>query len=156
MAPGANYMGGKRNAARARSKDTTRRTHKAHFGRQRLDILTNGLLGRNTTSNAFGPRATASDIELSHAKQSENDSDAFIPGPHRPMKAGQSSEKRSSRVLEALHTAEPLVMRAAMDQILSIPDLAGLSTRRTPELKRPRFVGDSDSPCPPRKRHVRS
>ncbi|KAJ7880993.1 hypothetical protein B0H14DRAFT_2705708, partial [Mycena olivaceomarginata] len=39
MAPGANYMGGKRNAARARSKDTTGRAQKNHFTRQRRDIL---------------------------------------------------------------------------------------------------------------------
>ncbi|KAG2140142.1 hypothetical protein DEU56DRAFT_798894 [Suillus clintonianus] len=33
---GANYMGGKRNAARARTKDSTGRVQKRHFGQQRL------------------------------------------------------------------------------------------------------------------------
>ncbi|KAH7903303.1 hypothetical protein BJ138DRAFT_1131424 [Hygrophoropsis aurantiaca] len=32
---GANYMGGKRNAAKARTKDKTGRIHKGHFGKQR-------------------------------------------------------------------------------------------------------------------------
>ncbi|KAG2126763.1 hypothetical protein BD769DRAFT_790820 [Suillus cothurnatus] len=32
---GANYMGGKRNAARARTKDSTGRVQKRHFGQQR-------------------------------------------------------------------------------------------------------------------------
>ncbi|KAI0303617.1 hypothetical protein B0F90DRAFT_1667051 [Multifurca ochricompacta] len=36
---GANYTGGKRNFARARFRDTTRRLQKNHFGRRRLAIL---------------------------------------------------------------------------------------------------------------------
>ncbi|KAJ6488114.1 hypothetical protein C8R47DRAFT_1320511 [Mycena vitilis] len=151
MAPGANYMGGKRNAARARSKDTTGRVHKNYFGRQRLDILSKGLRGRAPSggnTSGHGPRISASNIALSHAKhnalgvkdqptQSPDDVSSPPPSRSRPSKSGtqnryrlrSSSGSRSSKVLEALDTTEPTTMRAAMNKILSIPDLAGLSAR---------------------------
>ena len=43
---GANYTGGRRNAAKARSKDTTGRLQRGHFSKQRLGILTNALRSR--------------------------------------------------------------------------------------------------------------
>ncbi|KAJ7760721.1 hypothetical protein DFH07DRAFT_771797 [Mycena maculata] len=166
MAPGANYMGGKRNAARTRSKDTTGRVHKTHFGRQRLEILSKGLGGRGTsggTPSGYGPRITASDIALSHAKHLEEEEEANIilatvPTPHRKLPATShkrsSSGSRSSRVLETLDTTEPLAMRAALDKILSLPDLAGLYTRRISLPKRSR-APESDLPYPQRKRQGR-
>ncbi|KAL1949251.1 hypothetical protein VTO73DRAFT_8132 [Trametes versicolor] len=41
--PGANYMGGKRNAARARGKDATGKVQRSHFGKKRFEILRTGL-----------------------------------------------------------------------------------------------------------------
>ncbi|KAJ7911457.1 hypothetical protein B0H13DRAFT_2271983 [Mycena leptocephala] len=150
MAPGANYMGGKRSAARARSKDTTSRAHKNFFSRQRLEILSNGLSGRapsRGSSSGHGPRISASDIGLSHARHlAPRLEDERIP-VHTPVDVSSpsrrphskprnrshmrsSSGSRSSKVLEALDTTEPLAMRAAMNKILSIPDLAGLSAHK--------------------------
>ncbi|KAJ7690143.1 hypothetical protein B0H17DRAFT_1201930 [Mycena rosella] len=160
MAPGANYMGGKRNAARARSKDATGRVHKNFFGRQRLDILSKGLSGRapsGGSSSGCGPRVSASDIGLSHARHLAPDQNTvpvpqFLPPPERKRTSHTRSSSGSigtSRVLEALDTTEPTAMRAAINKILSIPDLAGLSTRHvhTPlrGSKRPRAALESDS-----------
>ncbi|KAJ7163921.1 hypothetical protein C8R43DRAFT_1168728 [Mycena crocata] len=152
MAPGANYMGGKRSAAKARSKDTTGRVHKNFFGRQRLDILSKSLSGRATSAecaSGHGPRVSASDIGLSHAKHAISPVVEVYPSRSPPSRRTRSkshkrssSGSRSSRVLEALDTGEPLAMRAAMDKILSIPDLAGLSTR--PAQKRSRPVDESE------------
>ncbi|KAG6916172.1 hypothetical protein DXG01_008145 [Tephrocybe rancida] len=74
--PGANYMGGKRNAAKARAKDSTGRIQKGYFGRKRLNMLSNGIPGR-TSSRSWdaappgvdpGPISTPRiAIELAHA-----------------------------------------------------------------------------------------
>ncbi|KAJ7045489.1 hypothetical protein C8F04DRAFT_436190 [Mycena alexandri] len=156
MAPGANYMGGKRNAARTRCKDTTGRAHKNFFSRQRLDILSKGLSGRapSGSTSGLGPRITASDIGLSHAKHLAPNLDredavsrrVDTSTPSRSTHLTEetrshmrsSSGSRSSKILEALDTTEPLAMRAAMNKILSIPDLAGLSARprSPPRMKR--------------------
>ncbi|KAJ7236264.1 hypothetical protein B0H12DRAFT_1140511 [Mycena haematopus] len=172
MAPGANYMGGKRsntssfksapphgvsrNAARARSKDTTGRAHKNYFGRQRLDILSKGLSGRTHSGEGLsghGPRISASNIELSHARRQLEASRIEEPSPvdrassraESPHSRSRnrshmrsSSGSRSSKILEALDTTEPLARRAAMDKILSLPDLAGLSTHTPSKSKRSR------------------
>ncbi|KAJ7746335.1 hypothetical protein B0H16DRAFT_1557082 [Mycena metata] len=167
MAPGANYMGGKRNAARARSKDATGRAHKNFFSRQRLDILSKGLSGgapSGGSTSGLGPRITASDIDLSHAKHlapgSSFDREDLVSRrvdtestPSRPThlteetrsRMRSSSDSRSSKILEALDTTEPLAMRAAMNRILSFPDLAGLSARpRSP----PRMKRSCPEPSP--------
>ncbi|KAE9401519.1 hypothetical protein BT96DRAFT_604126 [Gymnopus androsaceus JB14] len=49
-----------------------------------------------------------------------------------------------SRVLQALDTSEPLSLRSAMDNVLSMPDLAGLARRPSRTLKRRH---SSSSPC---------
>ncbi|KAJ7183224.1 hypothetical protein C8R46DRAFT_1344105 [Mycena filopes] len=160
---GANYMGGKRNAARARSKDATGRAHKNFFGRQRLDILSKGLSGRvpsGGSSSGLGPRITASDIALSHAKHLVPPLDreevvfnsnttpsvpTHLTNP-TPSHMGSSSGSRS-RILEALDTTEPVAMRAAMNKILSFPDLAGLSTQpRSPPRRTKRPCSDISYP----------
>jgi len=91
---GANYTGGRRNAAKARSKDTTGRLQRGHFSKQRLGILTDALRSRrldhqspcrsrpsavadnsNPTSISWSgystctPAATIFDISLGHAKR---------------------------------------------------------------------------------------
>ncbi|KAJ7075143.1 hypothetical protein B0H15DRAFT_956713 [Mycena belliarum] len=163
MAPGANYMGGKRNAARARSKDATGRRQKTFFSRQRLDILSKGLAGRapsGGSSSGYGPRVTASDIALSHARhpathppvaEDQNtiptavgEPATSIPKiPRNAHKRSSSGSMRSSKVLEALDTTEPIAMRAAISKILSIPDLAGLSAR--PNVHTPPTTGSKRS-----------
>lgn len=95
---GANYTGGRRSAAKARSKDTTARLQRGHFSKQRLGILTDALRSRrpdhrslsrppvagnpNLTAHhrpgslispsgysACMPVATVHDISLRHAKR---------------------------------------------------------------------------------------
>lgn len=96
---GANYTGGRRNAAKVRSKDSTGRLQRGHFSKQRLGILTDALRSRrpdhpshsrpppapdnpNLTANppslslispsgysTCTPVATVYDISLGHAKR---------------------------------------------------------------------------------------
>jgi hypothetical protein len=116
MAPGANYMGGKRSAARARSKDSTGRVHKAYFGRQRLEILSKALCGPAPSgagsSNANCARVSASDIAFSHARHPALEELHPDPTPAAPKLRNKSHNRsssgssRSSRVLEALDTTE--------------------------------------------------
>nr|GAT52447.1 predicted protein [Mycena chlorophos] len=187
MAPGANYMGGRRNAARTRSKDTVGRAQKNHFHRQRLDVLSNGLSRAQTgrapsVTSGYGPKATAEDIGLSHAPGhgrrqvlSEINEASARSVPRQPpsrsastsMKANEKdkdsspgSKSATSRVLDALDSIEPISMRSVRSRILSIPDLAGLSSgfghavdplhTRTPErkpaiLKRPLPTSPSET-----------
>lgn len=60
---GANYTGGRRNAAKARSKDTTTRLQRGHFSKQRLGILTDALRSRRTDHHQ----------SLSHSRLSPDD-----------------------------------------------------------------------------------
>ncbi|KAI0806304.1 hypothetical protein BC629DRAFT_1158796 [Irpex lacteus] len=73
---GANYMGGRRNAVKARVRDTDGKLQKSHFGKQRLNILAKGLgktLNIASTSSRPGPPPGSSDrgleISLAHAKR---------------------------------------------------------------------------------------
>ncbi|KAI0322534.1 hypothetical protein OF83DRAFT_1080127 [Amylostereum chailletii] len=77
---GANYMGGKRNMAKSRSKDWTGKAQKNHFGTQRIAVLQKGLSGTsqhqsvlNTTSS--GPSA----INLGHMAR-----DSDLMGSQQP------------------------------------------------------------------------
>ena len=91
---GANYTGGRRNAAKVRSKDTTASLQRGHFSKQRLGILIDALRSRgpdhrpptdnhNLTTNpresgsfvppsgysTCAPLATIYDISLGHARR---------------------------------------------------------------------------------------
>lgn len=95
---GANYTGGRRNAAKARSKDTATRLQRGHFSKQRLGILTGALGSRRPDHESLSrppvtdnpnltahlrsgflispsgystctPVATVHDISLGHAKR---------------------------------------------------------------------------------------
>lgn len=164
-----------RSAARARSKDTTGRAHKSFFGRQRLEILSNGLSGvSRRTSRGHGPQASAADIGLAHAPRHAEPEEhvsyttltnVSVPPrtPHaesRRSAAGSCSETRGrrSKVIEALDEndrrclgscsvgfrintvsfSSALSRRLALDRILSIPDLAGLSSRSIKNVIPPR------------------
>ncbi|KAK0495205.1 hypothetical protein EDD18DRAFT_1354417 [Armillaria luteobubalina] len=127
---GANYMGGKKNAAKIRSRDAAGRQQKRFFGRQRLNLLSK----RRSINSPTPKNQPQPSISLAHAKQNSTLSlspRGYIPSPSKPWKSkrdGPSSASSSSKVLEALDTSEPISLRAAMNQILSLPDLAGLST----------------------------
>ncbi|KAN0132919.1 hypothetical protein V8E53_009284 [Lactarius tabidus] len=64
---GANYTGGKRNFARARFRDSTRRVQKSHFGRRRLEILSRGL--GNGVQSKEEESSGISGILLEHAQR---------------------------------------------------------------------------------------
>ncbi|PBL03968.1 hypothetical protein ARMGADRAFT_1070472 [Armillaria gallica] len=168
---GANYMGGKkcvvvfysftfptildfRNAAKVRSRDAAGRQQKRFFGRQRLN-----LLSKRRSVNSPTPRNQPQPtISLAHAKQKQNSTlllapRGYIPSPSKPGKSkrdGPSSASSSSKVLEALDTSEPMFLRAAMNQILSLPDLAGLST-----YKKRKRTSDVSSPGARRSKRVK-
>lgn len=121
-----------RNAAKARSRDATGRAHKGFFGRQRLEMLSKGLIcaskGEKQPVSAEGSgHKMAGEISLAHAKRMELPSRDqhshqirnYIPSPTNTSDNGPRSkitnneagsdwnEKRhSSKVLEALDTAE--------------------------------------------------
>ncbi|KAI0340058.1 hypothetical protein BDW22DRAFT_1360547 [Trametopsis cervina] len=73
---GANYMGGRSNAAKAQINDENGRLQKCHFGKQRLSILTKGL-GRLAASLSRGlsmhPTGSSTEhiaaINLAHARR---------------------------------------------------------------------------------------
>ena len=58
---GANYTGGRSNAAKARSKDTAGRLQRGHFSKQRLGILTEALRSRRTDHQSLSRPCAATD-----------------------------------------------------------------------------------------------
>ncbi|KAJ3556457.1 hypothetical protein NP233_g11975 [Leucocoprinus birnbaumii] len=75
---GANYMGGRRNAVKARTRDKFGKAQKEFFGRRRLNLLSKGLgvqprfgFGENIHGGAKSSRSTAAraSIDLNHAKK---------------------------------------------------------------------------------------
>ncbi|KAK0470087.1 uncharacterized protein EV420DRAFT_1757707 [Desarmillaria tabescens] len=148
---GANYMGGKKNAAKIRSRDAAGRQQKRFFGRQRLNLLSK----RRSINSPTSRNQPQPSISLAHAKQNSTlQPQGYIPSPSKPPKSkrdGPSSASNSSKVLEALDTSEPMFLRAAMNQILSLPDLAGLYAYK----KRIR-VSDISSPEARRSKRIKS
>ncbi|KAK0204540.1 hypothetical protein DFS33DRAFT_1321017 [Desarmillaria ectypa] len=121
---GANYMGSKKNAAKVRSRNAAGRQQKRFFGLQRLNLLSKGLplWSRRSIDSPMSKNQLQTTISLAHAKQSSTlMPQSYIPVPSKPRKS-----KRDA-----------MFLRAAMNQILSLPDLTGLSTykkrRRTSE-----------------------
>uniref|UniRef100_A0A0W0EXH8 Uncharacterized protein n=1 Tax=Moniliophthora roreri TaxID=221103 RepID=A0A0W0EXH8_MONRR len=150
-----------RSAARARAKNTTGCVQKRFFGQQRLNLALRKLeagLGVRTRI----PKSTAiSAISFAHAKNPDN-LPGFIPEPIRVAPCTPTSRSRlsklnedeavsstrSSSILEALDTKEPVSLRAAMDKILTLPDLAGLSNQTVPR-SRPCLRSKRQKPSPP-------
>ncbi|KAH9003071.1 hypothetical protein EDB86DRAFT_3073548 [Lactarius hatsudake] len=96
---GANYTGGKRNFARARFRDSTRRAQKSHFGRRRLEILSRGL-GNAAQRNEEEPSGI-SGILLEHAQKefsrpleymrsSRTEGPDTLSGPSSPLISGHT------------------------------------------------------------------
>ncbi|KAF9496648.1 hypothetical protein BDN71DRAFT_1588829 [Pleurotus eryngii] len=140
---GANYMGGKRNAIKARSKNPVLRAQKDFFGRQRLGLGPPPKAMLPTAiGTAQGIGTAPSEICLHHAKRRRwnsaysEENYGFVPGPTpgKPpvsrliLEASGSSNKRS-KVLDALDETDPMFIRVALDRVLKMPDLAGLLPR---------------------------
>ncbi|KAF9256354.1 hypothetical protein L218DRAFT_220400 [Marasmius fiardii PR-910] len=171
---GANYMGGKRNAAKSRAKNKTNRAQKRFFGQQRLNLASKRSTEEENTS--LSPRTRSiSDIAFAHAQKrikvaAETDNSIHAATPtlkdrlkriNKPTVADPESPTKASKVLEAIDTSEPISVRAAMDRILTLPDLAGLSRskchpvrpkrRRSPSnsIPTPQKYAKVSSPLPP-------
>ncbi|KAG1887350.1 hypothetical protein F4604DRAFT_1245263 [Suillus subluteus] len=85
---GANYMGGKRNAARARTKDSTGRVQKRHFGQQRLAAALCNTKEERGKPERMSLKSVLHQINLAHAQR-----DAKIKGS-RPSIAHSISTSR--------------------------------------------------------------
>ncbi|KAF8450725.1 hypothetical protein L210DRAFT_3756245, partial [Boletus edulis BED1] len=154
---GANYMGGKRNTARAKSKDVIGRAQKRHFGKQRL---ASALCV--TQENRDHPRAPTlssvlPEITLAHARcEVKTDSDATSRKVFRGDRSYSSTlpnnvtrRNKPSKVLGVLDTSDHMSMRAAIDRILQQPNLVGINapghtdSTYTELMQTPMAVGDT-------------
>ncbi|KAH9926829.1 hypothetical protein B0H21DRAFT_712309 [Amylocystis lapponica] len=136
---GANYMGGKRNAARARGKDATAKVQRIHFGKRKLDILAKGSAIRARCPAS--PPCTAEDPPVTPDNLFRKDAGSGPLSASSTTTRSSANRTRSSRILSALDTSEPLFMRAEMDRLRSLPNLAGLSQKN---LTAPRHTEESD------------
>ncbi|KIP11169.1 hypothetical protein PHLGIDRAFT_157855 [Phlebiopsis gigantea 11061_1 CR5-6] len=145
---GANYMGGRRNAAKARVRDTDGRLQRSHFSKQRFPVLAKGL-ARNLVppdrTSAHHEAILVATIPFAHARKApemmygQEHAEAmakspaytrqFTPRRHtdrqKPRVAPSSASSRSSRSSNILHE---------LDMSEHLPDFAGLS--QTSSLKR--------------------
>ncbi|KAI0635695.1 hypothetical protein C8Q77DRAFT_1099052 [Trametes polyzona] len=156
--PGANYMGGKRNAARARVKDATGQAQRSHFGKKRFEILRTGLSkGHATTGQSAkagnGPHDRP-EISLAHARRNFRPAERSnmierLLSPYQvptPRPSSPRSPTSRSRILKALDADSPIAQRARVSRILQIPDLLGLSTAQTRPLTLDTNHSDTASP----------
>ncbi|KAH9856490.1 hypothetical protein C2E23DRAFT_807860 [Lenzites betulinus] len=146
--PGANYMGGKRNAARARGKDATGKAQRDHFGKKRFEILRNGLSrgqgGAGRVDQAANAPKARPEISFAHARRVQDggrrheDSSNMLLEPFTPSfahtsgRTPPSSASSRSKTLKVLDAENSLVQRARVNKILQLPNLLGLSTRSRP------------------------
>ncbi|KAH7884492.1 hypothetical protein F5I97DRAFT_1929350 [Phlebopus sp. FC_14] len=122
---GANYMGGKRNAARARTKDIAGRIQKRHFGKQRLA----SALCRTSNDRVRKPKlpSVLPDMSLAHARRRSHPAEIAAckeAPPSCPIPEKQPHNP--SKVLQALDISDHTSMRAAINRILERPDFVGL------------------------------
>ncbi|KZS94242.1 hypothetical protein SISNIDRAFT_485158 [Sistotremastrum niveocremeum HHB9708] len=152
---GANYMGGKRNAARARARDSTGQAHRSHFGKERMraNVLRTGQKGTEPAS------ASSVGISLQHARREQpaiSESSSDIQEEHRGARSTrvdaahqvkdsprlpipsrtQSHLKTLGRPQSQVHlclrlhyaeTATAISYRDKIRRLLGITDLSGLS-----------------------------
>ncbi|KAH9031743.1 hypothetical protein EDB85DRAFT_1958116 [Lactarius pseudohatsudake] len=127
---GANYTGGKRNFARARFRDSTRRAQKSHFGRRRLEILSRGL--GNATQPNEEESSGISGILLEHAQReifrpleymrsSGTEGPDTLSGPSSPFISGHAI--KLSKVVHALDNPS---LRAEVNRVLEFSRTVGL------------------------------
>ncbi|KAI0671568.1 hypothetical protein C8Q78DRAFT_782650 [Trametes maxima] len=156
--PGANYMGGKRNAARARVKDAAGKVQRDHFGKKRFEILRSGLSRGQASAGQPGIARNGArpvpEISLAHARravgggQRQDVSRGAAPCAFTPPRAKNSCQRSPpssvssrSKILRVLDAENPEVQRNQVDKILQIPDLLGLSS--APKRNRPHSVARS-------------
>ncbi|KAI0649295.1 hypothetical protein C8Q79DRAFT_504832 [Trametes meyenii] len=155
--PGANYMGGKRNTARARVKDAAGKVQRDHFGKKRFEILRSGLsrgqAGTGHPGLARNGAKPVPEISLAHARRAvgggqlqDNSRDTMLRTFTSPLatthrRSSPSSASSRSRILSTLDAANPEAQRSQVKKILQIPDLLGLST--TQKRNHPRRVARS-------------
>ncbi|KAI9439880.1 hypothetical protein H4582DRAFT_1557426 [Lactarius indigo] len=127
---GANYTGGKRNFARARFRDSTRRAQKSHFGRRRLEILSRGL--GNAAQHNEEESSGISGILLEHARReisrapeymrsNRTEAPGTLSGPSSPFIPGHAI--KSSKLVHALDNPS---LRAEVNRILEFSRTVGL------------------------------
>ncbi|KAI0768090.1 hypothetical protein BD413DRAFT_566680 [Trametes elegans] len=136
--PGANYMGGKRNAARARIKDATGKVQRDHFGKKRFEILRTGLSKGNVSAGQVRQsREGLPEISFAHARrdrggeehqESPSLSTWVSPITSISRRSLFSSASSRSMVLRALDAEDPVSERTRVVEILSNPDLLGLTS----------------------------
>ncbi|KAI0255109.1 hypothetical protein BJV78DRAFT_818384 [Lactifluus subvellereus] len=129
----ANYTGGKRNFARTRFRDSTRRVQKNHFGRRRLGILGRSL-GNGTHSKDEETAPGMSSILLEHAQREISRPRVSFPPSHaEPLGAftlNPSSSSESSRtgsnLAHILDSGSYSSLRAEMGRVLEFSRTVGL------------------------------
>ncbi|KZV74351.1 hypothetical protein PENSPDRAFT_749310 [Peniophora sp. CONT] len=135
---GANYMGGKRNSARTRSKDSRGRAEKHHFGRKRVELLQQSLAAPQTAILLAPDRASQhieQPIELNHASRDKSGPAKNAHESYAPYGSGGTGQnsglKTSSRVIAAMDSDPTSVSyRSAVSDILRISRTTGLTALR--------------------------
>ncbi|KAH0839745.1 hypothetical protein J3R83DRAFT_685 [Lanmaoa asiatica] len=140
---GANYMGGKRNTARAKSKDVIGRAQRRHFGKQRLASALCATQETRVHPSAPTFPSALPEITLAHARcDASTDSGATssrkvfsgdrLYSPKSPNNTTQRN--KPSKILGALNISDQdMSMRAAIDRILQQPSLVGINTPKPKE-----------------------
>ncbi|KAH8833957.1 hypothetical protein DL96DRAFT_1756050 [Flagelloscypha sp. PMI_526] len=126
--PGANYMGGKRNSAKQRNKDSTSRAQKIFFKRQKLDHLSRGLTRGTEMRNS---RCLSSPLSLAHANR-------FSHLFHHQLRIICSRNgQKATHCWGGLDTESATCLRRTLDKIVAIPNLAGIPSHSTIQAKDP-------------------
>ncbi|KAI6128875.1 hypothetical protein EDD16DRAFT_1545845, partial [Pisolithus croceorrhizus] len=132
---GANYMGGKRNAVRAKTRDAVGRAQKRHFVKQRLANALGHCSGDGRNSGPSCSASLLSEIPFAHVPHnigSKGSQQASHVSPNQFYMSSSDNEndrKRPSKVLSALDTSDHMSIRAAIDRILQLPDLVGAQVK---------------------------
>ncbi|KAI9574867.1 hypothetical protein HD554DRAFT_2050621 [Boletus coccyginus] len=139
---GANYMGGKRNTARAKSRDAVGRAHRRHFGRQRLASALCVTQENRAHPSAITRSSVLPEITLAHARcDASGDTGAtssrgVVSGDrlYSPTPPSYTTRRnKPSKVLGALDISDHTSMRAAIHRILKQPNLIGINTSKLTE-----------------------
>lgn len=98
---GANYMGGRRNAAKARTRDKSGKVQKEFFGRRRLNLLSKGLGVRprllpweSKGVKTSGCSIAQMSIGLNHVKRTKSLQVDHAYNPESPESIPSISRKR--------------------------------------------------------------
>ncbi|KAF8907246.1 hypothetical protein CPB84DRAFT_1843953 [Gymnopilus junonius] len=132
---GANYMGGKRNTMKARAKDAIGRIQKGFFGRQKFDMLYQGLsssskptpTGKLTpgTQKLVSLKEPRLEIDLAHARKKipidDDSTGRFIPSPIHVAPSTPRSRKQLKAHSDAHTSSSPSVGRKK-SKVLDILD----------------------------------